>query len=100
MGPGITGRRPAFHPLGKAFDTPEVAVQRRHGLGQIRGIVFQPNAQEADIRSLLQSIQGSVSSGPSREGRYVVSVGKQSDLEKVMRTLKQSKFVLFAEPAY
>lgn len=61
-------------------------------------VVFRPNAMESDIRSLLHTIQGSVSSGPSREGRYVVSISNQSDLDKAMRTLKQSEIVLFAEP--
>lgn len=61
-------------------------------------VVFRPNAPESDIRSLLHGIQGSVSSGPSREGRYVVSIGSRSDLDKAVRTLKQSEIVLFAEP--
>lgn len=62
-------------------------------------VVFRPNAVESDIRSLLHTIQGSVSSGPSKEGRYVVSISSQSELEKAMLTLKQSQIVLFAEPA-
>ena len=63
-------------------------------------VVFRPNALESDIRSLLHGIEGSVSSGPSREGRYVVSISKQNDLDKVIRTLKQSEIVVFAEPVY
>lgn len=63
-------------------------------------VVFQPKAMESDIRSLLHSIEGSVSSGPSSEGRYVVTVSGQNDLEKIMQTLKQSESVLFAEPVY
>lgn len=63
-------------------------------------IVFRPNALESDIRSLLHTIEGSVSSGPSREGRYVISIGNQNELDKVMRTLKQSEIVLFAALIY
>lgn len=62
-------------------------------------VVFRPDAAEADIRSLLQAVQGSISSGPSREGRYMVSILEKSELEQAVRTLKQSNIVLFAEPA-
>lgn len=63
-------------------------------------VVFRPNAPESDIRSLLHTIQGSIGSGPSREGRYVVSIGNRSDLDRAVRTLKQSEIVVFAEPVY
>ena len=63
-------------------------------------VVFRPNAPESDIRSLLHTIQGSVSSGPSREGRYVVTLSSRSNLDKAIGTLKQSEVVLFAEPVY
>jgi hypothetical protein len=61
-------------------------------------VVFRPNAPESAIRSLLLSIRGSVSSGPSTEGRYVISISSRSDLDKAVRTLKQSEIVIFAEP--
>ncbi len=61
-------------------------------------VVFRPNAPESDIRSLLHTIQGSISNGPSREGHYVVSVGSRNDLDQAVRILKQSVIVLFAEP--
>lgn len=61
-------------------------------------VVFRPESTESDIRSLLHTIQGSVSSGPSREGRYVVSIGSPSDLDTVVRTLQESTIVLFADP--
>lgn len=63
-------------------------------------VVFRENAPEADIRALLHAIQGSISDGPSREGRYVISIGSQNDLDQAVRTLKQSKIVVFAEPLY
>jgi anti-sigma-K factor RskA len=61
-------------------------------------VVFRPEAPESDIRSLLHTIQGSISNGPSREGHYVVSVGSRNDLDQAVRILKQSVIVLFAEP--
>ncbi len=63
-------------------------------------VVFQPNALESDIRSLLHKIQGSISNGPSTEGRYLVNINTQTDLDTTMQTLKQSKIVLFAEPVF
>ena len=63
-------------------------------------VVFQPNALESDIRSLLHKIQGSISNGPSTEGRYLVSINNQTDLDKTIQTLKQSEIVLFAEPVF
>ncbi|MFH0781793.1 MAG: hypothetical protein V2B20_07530 [Pseudomonadota bacterium] len=61
-------------------------------------VVFRSNAMESDIRNLLHGIHGSVTSGPSMEGRYVISISNQSDLDKVVWTLKQSEIVVFAEP--
>lgn len=63
-------------------------------------VVFRPNAPESDIRNLLHTIQGSLSSGPSREGRYVVTISSRGNLDKAVRTLKQSEVVLLAEPVY
>ena len=63
-------------------------------------VVFRDNASESDIRSLLQEIQGSFSSGPSREGRYVVSIDSRNDLDQAVRTLKHSNIVVFAEAVY
>lgn len=63
-------------------------------------VVFRPTAPESDIRSLLHTIQGSISSGPSREGRYVVSLNSRSDLDTAVQTLKQSEIIVFAEPVY
>jgi anti-sigma-K factor RskA len=63
-------------------------------------VVFRDNAPESEIRSLLQEIQGSFSSGPSREGRYVVSIDSRKDLDQAVRTLKHSNIVVFAEAVY
>ncbi|MDK9706421.1 MAG: hypothetical protein OEL83_05165 [Desulforhopalus sp.] len=60
-------------------------------------VVFQPNALESDIRNLLHGIRGSVRSGPSREGRYVVGISDPGDLDKTVQVLKQSNIVLFVE---
>lgn len=61
-------------------------------------VVFRPNAMETDIRALLLAIEGSVTGGPSMEGRYVVTISKQRDLANVVQALKESEIVLFAEP--
>jgi hypothetical protein len=61
-------------------------------------VVFQPNALESDIRNLLHKIHGSISNGPSLEGRYLVSINNKTDLDKTIQVLKQSEIVLFAQP--
>jgi len=63
-------------------------------------VVFRDNAPESDIRSLMQEIEGSFSSGPSREGRYVVSIDSRKDLDQAVKTLKHSNIVVFAEAFY
>lgn len=63
-------------------------------------VVFRPNAPESDIRSLLHNMEGSFSSGPSREGRYVITISSQSDIDKAVQVLKKAEIVLFAEPVY
>lgn len=60
-------------------------------------VVFQESATEGEIRQLLQGIGGSVGSGPSREGRYVVEVEAKSDLVMIVGKLQQSPIIAFAE---
>jgi len=76
--------------------TEKVAESGRPGIN----VVFAPSARESDIRSLLLTIHGSVSGGPSMEGRYVVSISNENDLDGALLKLKQSEFVVFAEPVY
>jgi anti-sigma-K factor RskA len=61
-------------------------------------VVFHTTATEGEIRSLLHALGGSVSSGPSQEGRYVISFTAQGDLEVIMKKMRQSPIVAFAEP--
>ena len=60
-------------------------------------VVFQENATEGEIRQLLQGIGGSVGSGPSREGRYVIEVDGKSDLPSILGKLQHSPIIVFAE---
>ena len=60
-------------------------------------VVFRPTASEQEIRDLLRQINASVSDGPSREGRYVLTIGSAGGGEKALRTLQGSGVVLFAE---
>jgi len=61
-------------------------------------VVFQATATEGEIRTLLHALGGSVSSGPSQEGRYVISFEAQGDLETIMQEIRQAPIVSFAEP--
>ena len=60
-------------------------------------VVFRPTASEQEIRDLLRQINASLSDGPSREGRYVLTIGSEVGGEKALRTLQGSGVVLFAE---
>jgi hypothetical protein len=61
-------------------------------------VVFHTTATEGEIRSLLHAFSGSVSSGPSQEGRYVITFKAQGDLEVIIQKIRQSPIVAFAEP--
>jgi hypothetical protein len=61
-------------------------------------VVFRATATEGEIRTLLHAVGGSVSSGPSQEGRYVISFQVQSDLDAIIQKMRQSPIVTFAEP--
>lgn len=61
-------------------------------------VVFRESATEVEIRHLLHAIGGSVLSGPSREGRYVIALEKRDNLDLFLNTLRRSQVVAFAEP--
>lgn len=63
-------------------------------------VVFQPSARESDIRTLLRSIDGTLSDGPSLDGRYVVTLQEEKNRDVALNTLKHSNIIIFAEPVY
>lgn len=63
-------------------------------------IVFIDSAREADIRALLVSVRASIISGPSLEGRYIITVPSDGDLEQLTGVLRQADIVRFLEETY
>ncbi|MDQ6956168.1 MAG: hypothetical protein Q9M21_03125 [Mariprofundaceae bacterium] len=65
-------------------------------------VIFTPNAAEAQIRALLQSIQAHIVDGPSAQGIYHIRIesegNKKKELETAIQTLrKQGNVVHFVE---
>lgn len=60
-------------------------------------IVFQPAATEAEIRILLLSVKGRIISGPSTQGRYVISIPKEGGVDDTIAKLQRDTSVVFVE---
>ena len=63
-------------------------------------IVFQKSAQEEEIRKLLLGIGGSITSGPSVQGLYVVALPADVSIPNVVKILNDSTIVTFSKRAY
>ncbi len=63
-------------------------------------IVFQKSAQEKEIRKLLLSIGGSITSGPSAQGLYVVALPVDASIPRVIKILNDSTIVTFNRKSY
>lgn len=67
-------------------------------------IVFTEAATEADMRALVEALDGTIVGGPSRVGRYTVAVGTatldEAELDALIRTLLADPRVRFAGRAF
>ena len=63
-------------------------------------VVFAESTQEVEIRKLLQSIGGSITSGPSAKGRYVIVLSSDKTVDEAVDILKESSIVTFSAKAY
>jgi hypothetical protein len=59
-------------------------------------VVFNKDAKEIEIRSLLQELGATIIGGPSAEGLYVLAVKKTSDSDSRLRQLQASPIVRLA----
>lgn len=59
-------------------------------------VVFNKDAKEIEIRSLLQELGATIIGGPSAEGLYVLAVKKTSDIDALLRQLQASPIVRLA----
>jgi hypothetical protein len=60
-------------------------------------VVFDQETREKEIRELINRIGGSIVSGPSPEGLYIIEIKETKDIEKTMRELKESGITQFVE---
>lgn len=65
--------------------------------GSTFNIVFKQTTQESEIRALLLAVGGTIISGPSAEGRYVIAIRPEKDLDQVVGILEGSRSILFVE---
>lgn len=63
-------------------------------------VVFDKESREKEIREILNSIGASIISGPLPEGLYIIELKDERDTEAVLKTLRSSRIVRFAEKAY
>lgn len=69
--------------------------------GEIEGhrieIVFAEGVTESELRSLLQSVGGSIVAGPSRRGVYALVLKGRNDFDSEVQRLRDDPRVRFAE---
>lgn len=63
----------------------------------IINVVFNENAKEIEIRELLRKIEGKIIDGPSSTGLYLIEIKNKEKKDLVIKTLKESKIIFFAE---
>lgn len=90
-GPRLNGDPQSFHTL----SDPRQAVVTASG--SLR-IVFEPSAQESQLRLLLQTVGAEIIAGPSPAGVYTIHVGGTRDLGAIVRQLRADVAVRLVEP--
>ncbi len=63
-------------------------------------IVFQKSAGEEEIRKLLLGLGGSIISGPSVQGLYIVQLLSDKTISQTMEILNDSTIISFSKRAY
>ncbi|MDM3870259.1 zf-HC2 domain-containing protein [Porticoccus sp. W117] len=67
---------------------------------QVYRVIFQPAATEMNIRTLLNTVDAQIISGPSNAGLYTISTLKPSaQQELILQNLRGSPWVKLAEPS-
>ncbi len=73
------------------------AVDQAPGVHVFR-VMFHPKATEGEIRELIASVSGQITSGPSLSGVYSIAVRGELDREAVLLELRSSPWMEFVEP--
>lgn len=66
-------------------------------------VVFLEGTKPQQIQNVLDSVQGQVVEGPTKEGFYLIRIAQQNEPESLLNTvsiLRKHTNVIFAEPAY
>ncbi len=74
--------------------------ERQSGEGVRIHIVFDRDAKEGEIREILSRVGGIIIHGPSPEGLYTIEVKDHPDIDSVLRILKETGIIKFAESAF
>ena len=63
-------------------------------------VVFKEDAKEKDMRRLIEGVNGSIISGPTPDGLYIIKIKNINDIEIVLTGLKNSDIVRLAVKRY
>jgi hypothetical protein len=86
-------------PRGGGFKT-LTSRQPLLGEGVKINVIFDKESREREIREVLNSVGATIVMGPSIDGLYIVQIKEGQNTEKVLKQLKKTGIVEFAEKAY
>ncbi|WP_116812994.1 S8 family serine peptidase [Steroidobacter cummioxidans] len=86
-------RQPEYRTL--SAPTPEVSDLR----ATVR-VVFAPDASVKDINEVLRQVEATIIAGPSEAGVYTLATPDNTDVQRIIVTLRAHPEVLFAEPTH
>ena len=86
-------------PRGDGFKT-LTSRQPLPGEGIKINVIFDKESREQEIREVLNRVGATIVMGPSLDGLYIIEVKENEDAEKVLKKLKKTGFVKFAERAF
>jgi hypothetical protein len=86
-------------PKGDGFRT-LTSRQPLPGEGIKINVIFDKGSREKEIREVLNRVGATIVLGPSLEGLYIIEVKEGQDVEQVLKNLKKTGIVKFAEKAY
>ncbi len=71
-----------------------------HGEGIRINVIFNKESKEREIREVLNNVGATIIKGPSPEGLYTILVKEDQHIERVLKALRKTEIVRFAERAY
>ena len=80
-----------------AFQTLSQTAPETESVHYLR-VIFEDTAPAAELRDLLLEVEGTIVSGPSSLGAYVVRLPAEDELEVVTATLRLRDEITFVEP--